>query len=762
MSPDFDSDDIASVRDYATRCRDKGQSDEYVRSVIRKRWASEGKRGLVEPDIYATIDEVFKEGREVLNERAKRTKEAFVKYAEYFDPKTPSRAADKLEASFNFLAINAPGASVSRLPLYSFSDFYKPDGETRIASELERIREKMLAKAGAIRRELDPLVKAEIERLKGENTDRREFDAITRELRDFLALPGSLEIKNSFREEIASSLAARNIKNPSDLNMQPAGLICRIALKDCTLETRYEDKRLIASLRPFNPDHYLTFALNVSLLNDEIRKQAREWWDFSVSVFGTEGARRFYEHVGYIMVTRYPQPTERTIHQIVGNPGTGKGTHLAAVESMLTFGPLTMFAKASPHKLTNPKEHFSKQNLQNKLAIIHGDVPHKKIRDFYEVNDLFGGEPFELEMKFKNPINEIPIFKGIFASTRPLFKIDNPGGAWRRILITQTRPIRVESRDPGIKPRLLSKLDGFFMNCLIGLSNLVSNDWKFTGELSDDEVEAQWGELSDSVKVWAENRLTPEDAEIEVEEVMSSTLDGQKKQIVKRKNTDKMIVIDDLYEHYVEECARQQSEPVKSLTFSSWLRENGYKTGKSPTIQEGKFKGQRKPVVFASFDPLPEDEEDPKTSRTESEMSWEAYILGSPLTLDALSDSQGQLLLKDKRRDGVVKSDHYRGELPPQVGQNEKDVQKGSNTHSGENQSRVRLVSETSSDDERIIFRRVTSVDSKLNPDPVRYPDGSYFKVTVRDAQKIKAYQFSIDVSETEFNVMTEEDDPDA
>lgn len=357
--------------------------------------------------------------------------------------KTPSRAADRFLASFRFLAIYALGASVSRLPLYSISDFYKSDGETRIATELERIREKMLAKAAAIHKELDPLVKAEIERFKDEITDKREFDAMTKELRDFIALPGSLEIKNPFRDEIASSRAARNIKNLSDLNMQPGGLICRIALKDCTLETRYEDKRLIASLRPFNSDHYRTFAMNVSLLNEDARKQAREWWDFRVNVFGTEGARRFYEHVGYIMVTRYPQPTERTIHQIVGNPGTGKGTHLAAVESMLTFGPLTMFAKASPHKLTNPKEHFSKKNLQNKLAIIHGDVPHKKIRDFSEVNDLFGGEPFELEMKFKNPVNETPIFKGILASTRPLFKIDNPGGDWRRILITQTRPISV-------------------------------------------------------------------------------------------------------------------------------------------------------------------------------------------------------------------------------------------------------------------------------------------------------------------------------
>jgi phage/plasmid-associated DNA primase len=117
------------------------------------------------------------------------------------------------------------------------------------------------------------------------------------------------------------------------------------------------------------------------------------------------------------MVTKYPLPTERSILIIIGDPGSGKGTHLAAMQELLTFGSLTLFAKADPHKLTDPKEHFSRQNLQNKLALTSGDLKHDRLHDFSGVNDLFGGESQEMEKKFKDPTTEKPTFKAFWAST---------------------------------------------------------------------------------------------------------------------------------------------------------------------------------------------------------------------------------------------------------------------------------------------------------------------------------------------------------
>lgn len=48
----------------------------------------------------------------------------------------------------------------------------------------------------------------------------------------------------------------------------------------------------------------------------------------------------------------------------------------------MAFDVLTLFAKAGTHKLADPKEHFLKQHLQDKLAFIDGNMDHARIRDF--------------------------------------------------------------------------------------------------------------------------------------------------------------------------------------------------------------------------------------------------------------------------------------------------------------------------------------------------------------------------------------------
>ena len=575
-----------------------------------------------------------------LIERIKRLTRGLAKYKEYIDSTAPSRTADKIQTFIRFMAKKAASSSVERMPLYSFDKFYKPDGEARIASELERIRRLMLSRAKEIHQRLDGAVEAELEKINITDVNHPEQKELKKLLLKFLELPGTLNIKNTYRQEIASSLAARNLKDPSELNVQPPGLICRIALKDYTLEMRSEREKVIASLVPFNPDHYLTYALNASLTSPGIKEQSKRWFDFSCRVFGVEGTKLFYEFVGFLMVTSYPQLTERNILVIVGDPGSGKGTHLGAVEALLSFGTTTLYAKVDPHKLADPREHFSRQNLAGKLALISGDMLHKRIHDFSPINDLFGGEPFESEVKYKSPTNEIPIFKGLFASTLPLFKITTPGGAWRRILLSRTTPIDEAKRDAKIKPRMLNQLDGFFLNALIGLSYLVANDWKFTGELHDDEVESLWTDLSDSIRVWAEGRLTPEDPKVEMRRVVKSSLEGTTTELTMVDNTENMLIIDELYSDYVEWCHKKQIEQEKKQNFSAWLRHHDFEVRRR-LIEEGEYRGKRKYVIFAAYDPDPIGTL-PETKLDASSISWETYFSESPITITSESNMLGQ------------------------------------------------------------------------------------------------------------------------
>ncbi len=580
------------------------------------------------------------------SDRIIRISRGMTEYSNYFSQDLTSLTADKFQGFMNFLALNAPGAKIGRLTLYAFKYFYRPDGEVIVASELERIRKLMLKQAKNIHAMYDERVKAEIMRLEqslssADYWEKKEIKRTIKQLVFFLQQPGGLEIRNHSIDEISSRLKARNVKHNEQLNLPPEDGIFRIALRDCTIEGFKTKNGICVNIVPFNPAHYLTYAINANLLNENSAAQAREWWEYTVRTLGIDGARKYYEMVGYLIITKYPLPTERTILIIVGDPGSGKGTHLAAVQELLTFGELTLFAKAGPHKLTDPREHFSRQNLQNKLALISGDLKHNKIHDFSDVNDLFGGEPQEIEKKFKDPTIEKPTFKAIWATTPPLFKLDQAGGAWRRILLVFTHPVSDKDRDNNLKPRMLESLDGFFLNGLIGLSYLVANGWKFTGEIGDAAIEDTWAFYSDSVRVWAQN-LESEPESIQRKVVKSSTLDRNIAETITEENLAARVLVDDLYTQYTEWCTKKQIEPVKPKTFSAWLSGNGY-TLKKKTIEEGQFKGKRKIVTYVTWNSNDDPDQDSEMNRTVGDLSWEAYFSNAPLTIGPVPDSLGQV-----------------------------------------------------------------------------------------------------------------------
>lgn len=656
-------------------------------------------------------------------EKIMRVSRALRRYEDYFSPKKTSLTADRLEGFLKTFAIGAAGAKIERLPLFSWNNlFYGPDGEIRIARELERIRKLMVQRADAIHALYDPYVKQEMERL----GDTRE----AKELEKFLSLPGDLEIKNTALDEISARLKARSVRAIRELNMPPQDGIFRIALKDCTAEGRLRDGNLVISGIPSNPEHLLTYALNANLFSEKAAEHAKEWFDFTVKSMGIDGARKFYEHAGYLMVTKYPLPTERTILVIVGDPGSGKGTHLAAIEELLSFGELTLFAKASPHKLADPKEHFSKQNLQNKLALIAGDLKHTKIRDFSEINDLFGGEHTEMEKKFRDPTNERPIFKGIWASTPPLFKVDQAGGAWRRILMVFTSGVLEKDRDNNLKPRMLGMIDGVFLNALIGLAYLSTNGWKFTNEQSDAEIEELWEFHSDSVQVWAEN-LNPEPETIESDaETRSSTLDGKaEKQLLE--NIGARQVIDSLYEQYAAWCRKKQIEPVGQKTFSAWLGNHDYVI-KKRTIEEGNFEGKRKYVTYVSWNEEKGSDSDPKMNRTGDQISWEAYFSRAPLTFELVSDSHGQSMRNEDLKNDNVTSRVTWGELPSWIGRKLKHPPEARNIGSGDNVTMCPIHFENQKADQK-----VTHADPEPKPDldPIHDPKPDPNAIMLQDAE---------------------------
>lgn len=612
--------------------------------------------------------------KETVLDRVRRYSRVLTAFEAFFNPRTPSLTADKIEGAIGFIALHAAGGQLKRLPLYAYRNFYRYEGEIRIGKELEKIRAAMNRIAKKIHAENDEKVRDMITTLTDslDGTNKHTSKKVKRDITDlqeFLDLcpPGALTVKQNFRDEIAASVAARHVTTADALNQPPKGGLFRIALRDYEIQGMILNGGLRITTGPFDPSHRLTYAINAAL-SEEAKVQAALWWDFTTRVFGVDGARAFYEMVGYLLVTKYPLPTERTILYIMGDSGTGKGTHLAAVQALLTFEQLSLYAKAGPHKLTDPREHFNRQNLHNKLALVAGDISHERIKDYSEINDLFGGEPFEQERKFKDPTNEIPTFKALWASTPPLHKIKYVGGLWRRLLLLETAPVNDMERDKKLKTELLESIDGFFLNGLIGLAYLASNDFTFTGEQKDEELEARWDLLSDSVAVWAQD-VSPDESEIETVRKDGGTLDKEER-ITKEENAAARVIITDLYAEYVASCKKKQIEPVGEKSFTAWLSNHDFEI-KRRLIGDGQYKGMQKRVTYVARSKAENDPQDSKQDRQQVELLWEAYFSNAPITFDAVADCHGQI---NTREDKLFFS-LMRDKLPSKIGNRVSEVQ---------------------------------------------------------------------------------------
>lgn len=651
-------------------------------------------------------------------EKFERISRGMLTWQQYFLKDTTSMAADQLQAWQKFLSVESMESKIKRLNIYHFERFYRPNGETQVAKQFEEIRVMMLKKAKQIHAVYDPYVRKEIEKLEktldklDSDDDKDEKDKITKQIKAlnrFLILPGNIEIKNNSLEEVISRLKARNLTTPNSLNKPPVGGVFRITVQDCTIEGGVKDGELRISAVPFSPTHKLTYVLNANFFKKNIANEARAWWDYTVKCMGYEGAIQFYELVGYLMVTQYPLPTERSIMVLVGDPGSGKGTHLGAVEKLLTVDQIRLFAKVSPHKLTDPKEHFSMQTLAGKIAVISGDLKHKKIPDFSEVNDIFGGEPQELEKKFRDPTVEEPVFKGLWASTPPLFKIDQAGGAWRRIQVLILNPVSEGNRDNELKQKMLDMIDGLFLNALTGLAYLATNKWKFTNEMSDSEIETLWSFWSDSIQVWAQN-LEPEPDRIEIKKSSNKTLDGSEGNTT-AENIDCRYIIDVLYEQYALWCAHKQIEKEQPKTFTKWLREHGFTISRRK-IEDGKYKGERKYVVYASWSKNETLNTEQESNRARGDFSWEAYFSNAPLAMEVVPDSHGQFT--HVREEKNNKNEVPRIELPSRIGNGYNQAQNSAISGSGNDSTPCPIRFEKSSEDEG----NVSDMQPELSPDP--------------------------------------------
>ena len=567
-----------------------------------------------------TIDEIARivqEGAEWAPdeqiEKGIRQLKAIQHFEQFFSPRETSVCADRLAVSGHYFAIEAPGADIDRLTLFAYNGrYYSINGPIIVAQTLEKIRAEMLDIVEKVRAKYVPLL--------AEYLQRTNNDKVRREIQKIVTDLPELEIKQSFRDEVCTTLTARNIVRPTEVNIPPNGYLFAIALLNGILMGKIENRKMQYELADFTPALRITRQLSTSLtITESTIAWARDWYHFTLKCFGEKGAMQFYQVAGYSLITKYPLPNERVGLIIVGDPGTGKGTHLAALEQIFRNGAETFYANVTPHKLTDPRQHFSRQNLRNKMLLIAGDIPHTTIPDYSKINDILGGESTEIEQKFKDPVTEIPTFKVFWASAPPLHRVKQAGGTFRRFIIIQTRSVAIQDNE--LKPKLLSQnaRDGFFINMLVGLTTLSESNFKYTGEPTNDEVEELWEDLADSVGIYIGERLDP------------SSEEGNARPIR------------EVYDDYVSWCGKKQIEPVKEKTFAKRLKDYGDPV---PTfiVKKKKIEGKGINCVWAKYQEE-EGTDKVQTHLNESEPDetfWRTFISRLPKIYDIRSGLLGQ------------------------------------------------------------------------------------------------------------------------
>jgi len=155
---------------------------------------------------------------------------------------------------------------------------------------------------------------------------------------------------------------------------------------------------------------------------------------------------------------------------------------------------------------------------------------------------------------------------------------------------------------------------------LVGLTIFVENNFKYTNEPTNDQVEEMWEELADSAGIYIGERLIPTSDE------------------------NARLPVKDVYEDYTNWCRRKQIEPVKEKAFAARLKEYGGFIS-AFTVKKMKMEGKSVNCVLAQYQSEDNSSDKTQSSLNESEldeMSWKAFISRLPKIQRIGSDSFGQ------------------------------------------------------------------------------------------------------------------------
>ncbi len=294
-------------------------------------------------------------------------------------------------------------------------------------------------------------------------------------------------------------------------------------------------------LEEFNPDYFYTWQVNANYIEKHVTlNDTPEFRKYLESIYYTKDIPLILSYLGYALQPTFPR---NKVLGIFGRERIGKGTTARILKGLIPKG----YGSISYEKLLISDNRFVFQNIVGKNALVDPEMKRKFKKgsspDYANFNKLFGSDILDVEMKGRTPFDYVNKAKGIFIGNLPIPPLDN-SAAIARFLVVKTRDRRDRKEIREIEKIILAKekdqIAKLLIECYFGLED---RNFKFPGELSNEETADLWDLLSDPIENFIEERT-------EVAEGLETEVDFA-------------------YKEFIEWCKDKGIPPVAKQTFTA-------------------------------------------------------------------------------------------------------------------------------------------------------------------------------------------------
>jgi phage/plasmid-associated DNA primase len=268
-------------------------------------------------------------------------------------------------------------------------------------------------------------------------------------------------------------------------------------------------------MEEFNAGKFYTYKV-LGNYNPDINSlnQIPRFRDQLLTTFPSYYAVTVLDYFAYCYYTSFPM---QKVLMMAGIHRRGKGTLMRIISYSMPDG----FHSFELEKLLNPDNRFGLQGIEGKKVLVDTDITRdtKRSISFSRFNRLFGGDTVDMEEKNKISRNIVGKFAGILIGNTPLFYVKDSAFLSRLlIVVSEPNPIKedITYLDKKIWEAEGDKIVAYLLN---RLKALVNRGFKFTNQMTYDEYANLWNLLSDSVKIFADEKYTyQQGAEMEEEQ----------------------------------------------------------------------------------------------------------------------------------------------------------------------------------------------------------------------------------------------------